>query len=89
MGPGVRGRGSWCWSTWARWTGAGRRRAEAGMSREGKWGRTGTRGRVPRCRRVGSSCTQLGSAALLDASQVPARKPQNNETEGYVSQWRL
>ena len=68
------GRGSSCWSTWARWVGAAGRGAEARTWREGRLGQAETRGSVPCCRRAGSSCTQLGSTALLDASQSPAKR---------------
>lgn len=75
-----RGRGSPCWSRWARWSDAADRGSEAGRWREGRRPeRAEARGRVPCYRLAGSSWFQRDSAPL-DAFQSPARSRANTHT---------
>lgn len=76
-----RGQGSPCWSRWARWLDAADRGSEAGRWREDRPERAETRGRVPCCRRAGSTWFQQGSAPL-DAFQSPARSRANTHDSG-------
>lgn len=80
-----RGRGSPCWSRWARWSDAADRGSEAERWREGRRPeRAEARGRVPCYRLAGSSWFQRDSAPL-DAFQSPARSRANTHTHTHDS----
>lgn len=83
-----RGRGSLCWSRWARWLGAADRGSEAGRWREGRLERVETRGRVPCYRRVGSTWFQPDSAPP-DAFQSPAGSKHTWQRSECALLWRL
>lgn len=77
------GRGILCWSRYARWLDAADRGSEAGRWWEDRPERAETRGRVPCCRRAGSTWF-LQDSAPLDAFQSPA-KSRANTHDGELS----